>query len=766
MEKGMWNWIKIVRNNTLLKWILVGCIVLMIPLISAIINFFINRNLLEQKIEQVNRFMVKNIQYGIDAKLEDIQNAAKQYQMDEKFSNYQLKVADESDFLRQVQICQEELELLRRVNSDMEIMIYLPQKDYILSSKTANTVENVYDSLMYRNQIQMSIEDWRDYLSRTTKGEVLIADQMSYSNAGVESLVYIIPILYSTQEDGGWIFCSVPTTFIDQMAESEGNMGSTILILDKNSNVIGQYGKIIDLEETSWNLDKEGSQVLLGVGKENYIGAYCSSDVTDWTYMVCTPEQIYMKEVVSNRNINFLIVFCGAAFGILAVILMEKRNYRPIKKLMNILPEREECDSDEFALVEKNLRKLFHENSFMQNMMEARREYDRELSLLSVIKGRGNDFGKLTPEELLGKDHNYRAFCFSVVNTDMEERNQGNEMSMDYDLFQFLVENVIMDTFDNVCCFLKTMDDGTLVYLFMRKEEEDQCGWKHQVIRKFEWIHEFFQNRLEIDLPITIGKEFESFNYVESAYAEMQEINEQRSYIRPEGIVDAEEFNQVDVTSLQRIQFFSKQFEIVALEADYSKAKEIAEAFFRELKGADASFHHTVYCSLAIVNTILLFSRNILPDQMKMIEQKDMEETLARLRYAESISVLKEEFYFFLKLICRAVDEENRDQIQLSEKVKRYVKEHYQDCNVNISTIAEKIGITPRYMSKLFYDQTGIHLLSYINDVRIEHAKLLLRTTEKTVDEIAEETGFANTRTFRRNFQKATGATAREYKKN
>ena len=213
MEKGMWNWIKIVRNNTLLKWILVGCIVLMIPLISAIINFFINRNLLEQKIEQVNRFMVKNIQYGIDAKLEDIQNAAKQYQMDEKFSNYQLKVADESDFLRQVQICQEELELLRRVNSDMEIMIYLPQKDYILSSKTANTVENVYDSLMYRNQIQMSIEDWRDYLSRTTKGEVLIADQMSYSNAGVESLVYIIPILYSTQEDGGWIFCSVPTTF-------------------------------------------------------------------------------------------------------------------------------------------------------------------------------------------------------------------------------------------------------------------------------------------------------------------------------------------------------------------------------------------------------------------------------------------------------------------------------------------------------------------------------------------------------------------------
>ena len=67
-------------------------------------------------------------------------------------------------------------------------------------------------------------------------------------------------------------------------------------------------------------------------------------------------------------------------------------------------------------------------------------------------------------------------------------------------------------------------------------------------------------------------------------------------------------------------------------------------------------------------------------------------------------------------------------------------------------------------MSKIFRDQTGVGLLQYINDLRIEQAKRLLKTTGKTVDEIAEETGFANTRTFRRNFQKATGVTAKEYK--
>lgn len=51
-----------------MRWILVGCVVLMIPLISAVINFFVNKNLIEKKIEQVNEFMLKNIQYNIDIK--------------------------------------------------------------------------------------------------------------------------------------------------------------------------------------------------------------------------------------------------------------------------------------------------------------------------------------------------------------------------------------------------------------------------------------------------------------------------------------------------------------------------------------------------------------------------------------------------------------------------------------------------------------------------------------------------------------------------
>lgn len=89
---------------------------------------------------------------------------------------------------------------------------------------------------------------------------------------------------------------------------------------------------------------------------------------------------------------------------------------------------------------------------------------------------------------------------------------------------------------------------------------------------------------------------------------------------------------------------------------------------------------------------------------------------------------------------------------------------NYCDCDINISAIADHFGITPRYMSRLFKEQTGENLLNFINDKRIGYARVLLQTTSKTVEEIAVMTGFASARTFYRNFQKTMGMSPASYR--
>lgn len=749
------------KYYTLYKWIVLGCIALMIPIVCAIINFFINKDLVERKINQVNNFMLQNIQYSIDNKLDDLLALSKYYLLNQDFTLYALNVKDEKKFMERMQDGHQAMSLSRAADSDIEIMLYIREKEYILGSSTANQLEYIYGSLQSQGKLSISLEEWKAHLIRKDKSGFVISEVMSYVSCGKENLVYSTPILYSDLDEAGYLMVSTPTKFIEMLMSQEINMGNTILILDKDENIIGQYGAELDLSETHIKTPLTNKSMFFRIRGERYVGAYTDSNVTDWKYVVCTPEHILMEEIVLNRNINMLIVFIGAIIGIATVIFLQRRNYRPVQKLMDILPERDGSGADEFVIVEKNLRRLYDENKFMQDSIESRREYDREQGLFSIIKGRSNFFRRLDDQELLGEDYQHKYYAFVTISLDTEEGASSQKRPIDHNLLGFLIDNVTMDILGDQYRYIKTLDEMLLVYLFIIDAEALE-PWDAVSMEKFLWLNEFFQNRMESDFSITLGTVFDDFTEVESAYAEIREINDQRYYTQPYGVARANSLDCIDFSSSGRLTYFSKRFEAAASKADLAESHELSNDLFQELVSSGKPFNTMLYYVLSIVNNVLMVSHDLVQDER--ISEEALEEVLAKMRNAESFSTLKEGYYHFLRLICRAVNVDSKESKQLSEKIKQYVKKYYMDCNMNISSIAEEIGITPRYMSKIFKEQTGLNLLNYINDVRIEHAKVLLKTTGKTVDEISEKTGFTNSRTFRRNFLKAIGTTAINYR--
>lgn len=755
--------LKIEKYYTLYKWIVLGCIALMIPIACAIINFFINKNLVERKIDQVNNFMLENIKYSIDNKLGDLREASQYYLLNQDFALYTLSVKDEKQFLERVQKCHQTMRLSATANPDVEIMLYLKEREYLLASATANEIQNIYGSLQSQKKLPLSLEAWKASLGEHKTSRYLISDILSYKNCGKENLVHATPLLYSNPGQSGYLFVSMPTDFISSLMSQEQNRSNTILILDEEERVIGQYGAELAISDVQLKIPSDKESIKFRIEGEPYVGAYTDSEIAKWKYVVCTPERILMEEVHRNRNINLMIVFVGAIVGVAAMILLQRRNYRPVQQLMEILPERGEEESvvDEFAIVERNLRRLYEENQSMQDSIESRREYEREWGLLSAIKGRTNYTRRLSTEELLGSHYKDRHFAFVTVGLDMEDGTSALDRGIDHNLLSFLIDNVTADILGEEYHYVKTIDDRTLVYLFIL-DDEMLNRWEQVSMDRFLQLNEFFQNRLESELSVTLGTVFDEFEHVESAYAEITEANNQRYYTQPYGVARAAEVDGIDFSSSGRLAYYSKRFEEAAAKADFAEGKELSNNLFLELEGSGTSFNTMLYYVLSIINDVLMASHDLVKDET--IGKEALEEALTRMRTTESFSALKNEYDQFLKLICRAVDQDGKDSKRLSESIRAYVKEHYRDCNMNISAIAEEIGITPRYMSKIFKEQTGISLLGYINDVRIEHAKELLKTTDKTVDEISEETGFANTRTFRRNFQKATGVTAASYK--
>lgn len=85
---------------------------------------------------------------------------------------------------------------------------------------------------------------------------------------------------------------------------------------------------------------------------------------------------------------------------------------------------------------------------------------------------------------------------------------------------------------------------------------------------------------------------------------------------------------------------------------------------------------------------------------------------------------------------------------------------------VNVQLIAQRLRISPNYLSAIFKAETGIRLTEYITNVKMREAARLLRESNKNILEITALIGYDNANYFSRSFKKQYGLTPSEYRHN
>lgn len=95
----------------------------------------------------------------------------------------------------------------------------------------------------------------------------------------------------------------------------------------------------------------------------------------------------------------------------------------------------------------------------------------------------------------------------------------------------------------------------------------------------------------------------------------------------------------------------------------------------------------------------------------------------------------------------------------------QYIFRHFRD-GLTLSQIAAESGYTPHYFSALFHKETGRRLTDFLTELRLNYAKMLLSTTDLSITEICEKSGFGSQSNFFRLFSQHLGCTPVQYRKN
>lgn len=86
--------------------------------------------------------------------------------------------------------------------------------------------------------------------------------------------------------------------------------------------------------------------------------------------------------------------------------------------------------------------------------------------------------------------------------------------------------------------------------------------------------------------------------------------------------------------------------------------------------------------------------------------------------------------------------------------------------NIQISDIANYVGITRSYLFQIFKQNLNTSPKDYLLHYRMEHAKYLLETTDDPIKEIALSVGYNDPLTFSKMFSNLVGVSPSEYRKN
>lgn len=97
-------------------------------------------------------------------------------------------------------------------------------------------------------------------------------------------------------------------------------------------------------------------------------------------------------------------------------------------------------------------------------------------------------------------------------------------------------------------------------------------------------------------------------------------------------------------------------------------------------------------------------------------------------------------------------------------RVKAYLEEHYGE-KLSLESVAREFYVDKFYLARLFKEQYGITLVTYLQQVRITHAKQQLRFTQKSIEEIGLECGIGELSYFSRVFKKLEGVSPSAFRK-
>ena len=739
------------RKNSIIKdWGFSYVLILLIPLITVFINYGFNMKTIRKEIVQAHELILDNLKDNIDLLLQEEREMFSFFHLNQEFRDMVYAQEMDNDFYRVATNFYNDLKAYGISNDNISYWLYMEDKDYIISSNGGNSSYNIYVSEELKYKCIPKYDSWKSFLSGTYQNDFLFYKGL-YTRKEETSLVYANSY-FNYDDNKANIFITMPISAIRQFTDSLPEGSLLVMYIDTGSE---------DLEKKLLVLDAKGSAKLPGsvdvsifsdgdsmFEVKDYIGISETSNVAKITYSLLVPQNTFWRESKYIRNVHLVSLLITLIVGFGVVVFSLKRNFRPMSSLLDFIGSTDK-ENNEFKQLEAIYSKMLHENKSMKKTMQIQEKSLVSSYLLSLLKGRIIKPDNKDPNKPSSISLECEGYALVGIYIPPQDDIKNEDLSF------FVIDNIFSELMEEENFYF--IEDGRFLFYLFCLEKCNVVKWKENCLKSAEFLYELLEDKFNLSLSIAISDVEQDWGQAKHVYKSVMEAFEYKQIIGGGGVITTEELYDSEENS--QLHVYHVMLKNALENGRKEEALDVSEQLFRNM--ANMSLLVQRLKIFEAFQVIAESYNSFITDEVKRMQLLTWLNTILN---ANDVQTLKEQFQGVLVFACTKMSGQwEVEKKGFAKLMQEYVDTHYTDSNLNLNLLAEKMNKNPKYVSRIFKEETGEGISDYINNLRIKKAQEIMITESKTIEEVGALVGYGSPRTFRRIFTKIVGMPPSSY---
>ena len=729
------------RSKTIYKLILSYIIVLVLPLLIMMPFYIISINSLNDEITRSNDILLNMIKLGTDVYVRDVGNMLVETASDESLQSVVSNPAAPQEAYEKLG---ETLKTIKNENYYIDdTYVMFGERDMVVCPAGQMSIRDYYSK--YISQDVDSYFSYRRLMGKRYK--TTFTTELSAGSVGIISAVLSVPFSEIENIRAQVVININMSAVINSIRQSE-DFNIFVLNKDKIPLFTENFGRETELIKLLPAVKEDG---VYGEGESKSYVSSIDAGFGDLRYFVVTPYAQYIKPLtILKWIIIILLVFC-ILFAIPIIKTAAEMQYRKVKKLLRLF-EKEQTQIDEYDYLYNQVEEIITQKERLGDELRNKEPLLVNMYLQNLLKGRETPKAEL-PAEVLDFEKKHLVLVTNIENYQniYFDTNHGLTELEKYQEAVLIVMNVMEELLsEKHKIYLVEIDDS--VTAIAEAEEislpqiEAMLGYLNEVVERYFGFSIRFASC-----------EVQGRKIAESYKAAVRSLEYSM-------IMQGNSGGPLQAENATDLYYYplTEELKIVGMMKN------------REFDGAKQQFAelieiNTVQRSPSAVMIRLLLS-NMLNTMLKLITELETEKreslnsAVLELSETQSVAVFQERLFRLVDAYEALTEQDERVNVEFKDRVDDYIREHYCDLNLSVQLVADYLGVNPSYLSRKFKEQFQTGILDYIYKIRIEKSKAIL-SRGKTVEETANQVGFATARAFSRAFQKYEGISPGQYKK-